>query len=312
MAILDQNLPVLRVAVQAAVDLLASLLDADTCAAATEHIGTRVNGVDQHVAERVIVGRLPFNRSLARAMNDGRQEDILLPEPDQHLTDCLQFCELGEHKCDSILDPAIRVLLDTIICLHVADCHHREHLAAPSLLLHSFTRALTEHGKLHLAHGALHAEQQPVIGGTRIVDPILVDDERIDQTTEFEQRVPIPTIAGEPGSLDRQHRTDAAFADSREQLLEPGPCGTTAGSTQIVIDGLDVIPTKLAATLDKTVLSPLALKIVGDLMWRRLSDIDDRAAGSVLRRDLRHDPPPARLRACLARRTIATLPSAAP
>ena len=63
-----------------------------------------------------------------------------------------------------LLDATIRILLDAVVAgLHIADRHGEEELAAARLLLHRLERALPEHRQLHLAHRALHAEQQPVV-----------------------------------------------------------------------------------------------------------------------------------------------------
>jgi hypothetical protein len=42
----------------------------------------------------------------------------------------------------------------------------------------------------------------------RIVDPVLVDEDGADQSTELDQRVPVASVAGETRSLDREHGTD--------------------------------------------------------------------------------------------------------
>jgi hypothetical protein len=46
------------------------------------------------------------------------------------------------------------------------------------LLSSSFQRALSQHRQLHFAHGTLHAEQQAVVGMTRIVDAVLISNQR--------------------------------------------------------------------------------------------------------------------------------------
>src|SRR5260370_30653413 len=73
---------------------------------------------------------------------------------------------------------------------YIADRHREKKLAPASLLLERFQRALTQDRQFHLAHGALHAEQQPVIGMTGIVNPLFVQDDRADQTAGLDQSVP--------------------------------------------------------------------------------------------------------------------------
>src|SRR5271166_6709360 len=55
---------------------------------------------------------------------------------------------------------------------------------------------------------------------TRIVDSVLVDEDRADQSTELDQGVPVAAVAGETRSFDRKHRVDATFTDCGQQPLE--------------------------------------------------------------------------------------------
>ena len=64
-----------------------------------------------------------------------------------------------------------------------------------------------------LAHGALHAEQQAIIRMPRIIDTVLVYDDRPDKSTELDQRVPVAAITGKTRRLDREHSADTAVAD---------------------------------------------------------------------------------------------------
>ena len=91
----------------------------------------------------------------------------------------------------------------------------------------------------------------------RIVDAVLVDDERADETAELQQRVPVAAIASESRRLDRDHGADASFADGGQQLLEAGPRDATAGAAEIVIDDGDIAPAELSRPIGKTVLAAL-------------------------------------------------------
>ena len=175
-----------------------------------------------------------------------------------------------------------------MVHLAVADRDGEEEFAAAGLLLQGFERALAEERELHLAHGALHAEQQPIVRMPRIVDPILVNDQRSDQAAELEQRVPVAAVAGEPRGLDRDHGADAPLADGGEQLLEARTGDAGAGAAEIVVDHLDGSPPQRAGAVGESVLPTAALVIVENLIGGRLADIDESAAGQVFRRDLGH------------------------
>ena len=81
---------------------------------------------------------------------------------------------------------------------HVADGDRHEQLATTRLLLQRLERALAQHRQLHLAHRTLHAEQQSVVGMARIVNAVLVGDQRTDETAELQQCVPVTAVTGEP------------------------------------------------------------------------------------------------------------------
>ena len=187
----------------------------------------------------------------------------------------------------------IRILLDAVVANpHVTDGNRHEQLATARLLLQGLKRALAQYRQLHLAHGSLHAEQQPVIGMARIVDAVLVEDECADKTTELQQRVPVAAIASKSRRLDRDHGTNASFAYGCQQLLEAGPRDAAAGAAKVVINDSDIAPAELSRPIGKSILAALALQVVGDLIGGRLTNVDDGLTAEVLMRDLAHAPPP--------------------
>src|SRR3954467_10113176 len=259
--------------------------------------GAGVDRVGQHVVEGVVDGQLPGDASALAPIPDCRQRQALVAHPEGHLPNRLQLGKLGEDERDRLLHAAVRILLDAVVVhLEVAYGDGEKELAAAGLLLQGFERALAEEGQLHLAHGALHAEQKPVVRMARIVDAILIKDQRADQAAELEQRVPVAAVAGEARGFDRDDGADAALADGGEQLLEARPGNTGAGAAEIVVDHLNGVPPQRTGAIDEGILPAAALVIVEDLIGRRLANIDEGATGQVLRRDLGHRRPPERPR----------------
>jgi hypothetical protein len=78
--------------------------------------------------------------------------------------------------------------------------------------------------------------------------------------------VPIASVARETRSLNGQDGADATLANGRQQLLEARSGDPATGATKIVVNYLNVAPTKLVPALDEAVLTPLALKIVCNLI----------------------------------------------
>jgi hypothetical protein len=131
-----------------------------------------------------------------------------------HLANALEFSELGKHQGERLLHSPVRILLDPITThLDVADCHREEELTALGLELQGLERTLAQQRQLHLAHGALHPEQEPIIDQTRVIDPVLIKQQAADQSAELKQGVPVTAVAGEPGGFYREHSTNPAFAN---------------------------------------------------------------------------------------------------
>src|ERR1700730_3474095 len=119
----------------------------------------------------------------------------------------------------------------------------------------------------------------------RIIDSVLVYDDGPDKSTELNPRVPVAAVTSQPRRFDRKYGTDAAFADRRQQGLRGGPIDPTARAAKIIVDDLDRRPAELPGTISKPVLTAAALRIVQELICRRLADVDKSAATQIVSRD---------------------------
>ena len=293
MVVADQNLPVRPIDAKSAQDALAAVLDRHLADRAAERIGAGVDRVGEDVMDGVVDRRLPPHASPVQAVADGGKCDLLLAKPDMDLPHALQLGELAEHQDERLAHAQVRILLDPVgPAAHITDRHRHEEFPAPSLLLEGFVRALAQDRQLHLAHRSLHAEEKTIVRKARIVDAVLVGDQRADQAAELQQRVPIAPVAGQARGLDGHHGADAALADRRQQLLEPRTGDARAGTAEVVVDDADVGPAKLPSALDEPILPAAALDVVDHLIGRRLANIDDRHAGEMVSLDSVHDAPP--------------------
>jgi len=205
----------------------------------------------------------------------------------------LHLGELAKDQGERFAHAKVRILLDPIgLAAHVANGDRGEELAASRLLFERLMGALTQDGQLHLAHGAFHAEQEPVVGKTGIIDAVLIGDQRPDQAAELQQRVPVASIAGQARRLDRHHRAYPALADRRQKLFEAGAADARPRTTEIVINNADVGPAKLSGPLHQPILAPTALDVVDHLIDRRLADVDDRLPVEMFSLDSAHGAPP--------------------
>jgi len=77
-----------------------------------------------------------------------------------------------------------------------ANAHQQ--LSATCFLHQRLGGSLPQRQELHLRERTLHVQQQPVVSLPCIVDTVFIDDERINQPAELEQRVPVSAVASQP------------------------------------------------------------------------------------------------------------------
>src|SRR5258708_11235819 len=127
---------------------------------------------------------------------------------------------------------------------------------------------------------------------TRIIDPVVVYEDSPDKSTDLDQRVPVAAVASQPGSLDREHGAAPPLTNRRQQALEARPTDATSRAAEVIVDDLDRGPAELPGAIGEPVLTAAALRIVQQLIARRLANIDESTAAQVLSRDLGHRPSP--------------------
>jgi hypothetical protein len=69
-------------------------------------------------------------------------------------------------------------------------------------------------------HSALQAQQQPVVKGRWIVEPIFIQDEGPRHGAHFQQVMPIERTAREPGDFQAHHQSDTTKSHFRDQALK--------------------------------------------------------------------------------------------
>src|ERR1700737_171159 len=80
------------------------------------------------------------------------------------------------------------------------------------------------------------------------------------------------------------------IAASRRSKTRPVDAASRAA--KIIVDDLDHGPAELPSTIGEPVLTAAALRVVQELIRRRLADVNEGAAAQVVSRDLRHRRPP--------------------
>src|ERR1700678_2658273 len=91
--------------------------------------------------------------------------------------------------------------------------------------------------------------------------------------------MPIPAVAGEPGSIKAKHGTNLAGAKSSDELLEAWACHGAAGrSAEIVVDDGDLSKSVAAGFINEVILAALAFEMDLHLRLCGLTHIHDRLA----------------------------------
>ena len=248
--------------------------------------------------DRSVTRQLPLHHPTGRAVHDNRHLQALIAQPHTHLADAAEFRELAECQVESFAYPFIGIDLQPVVgTAHIADRNTRVEVAAGGLEAQCFLRALTQDRQFQLAECPFHAKEQTVIDELRIVHAVLIDDQAAHQSAELQKRVPIPAIAGEARSLDRQHGAGGAGTDCRQQALKPGACRAASRAPEVIIDDDHIFPAKHACAIGERILTTTTLRVVRKLIGGRLSHVDVGATRQMIRRDLIHRPPPSLLRA---------------
>src|SRR6516225_10042733 len=107
----------------------------------------------------------------------------------------------------------------------------------------------------------------------RIIDSVLIYDDGSDKSTELDQRMPVTTVAGQPRCLDRKDGADPPLTDRSQQALKARPIDAASRAAKIIVDQLDRGPAELPGTVGQPVLAAAALRIVEELIGRRLADV---------------------------------------
>jgi hypothetical protein len=263
-------------------------------------VGPCVERVAKHAADETVAWSRPSqirNRRVARRHLEAMTDEV----PDDREGAAVDSKSL-EDQAHRALDVLVRIEAKAALRLvpHVADRRGQTKRAASGLVQLSAIQAQTHPGLLGLAHGALEPEEQPIIGGARGVDRLLVDQDDVRQPAEIQQPIPVRRAAGQSGHLEGEDGADAAAGHVFGEALEPAPpLGARTALPEILVDDVNALggPSELDRASLESVLARCRLRMLADLTRIGLAQIDDGVTLQVVRLDLAdHDAPPRRLR----------------
>jgi hypothetical protein len=162
------------------------------------------------------------------------------------------------------LDAQVRILFEpTGFGLHVPEGRPKDELAPRGFRSFRFVSPRSQKLQLVLVEASSQAQQQTVVAASRVVGRILVDEQRIHESTHLDQLLPFATVSSKPRELSRGNRADSAQGDLGHQALKAYPLDRAARrSTEIIVDDVDRTPSELSQSRLHAVLQPTALIIV--------------------------------------------------
>ena len=141
-----------------------------------------------------------------------------------------------------MLDLDVGILHDDLA--RFTDQTHGKHLgqfAASRLGQKPGRQPATNRMQLQLGDRPLEAEKQAPVRGAGIVHPIAVGDQAMAKSADVEKRIPVRTVAGEPGHVDRQNEPNLVQAHARGQFLKASPVqGGRSAQPKVGVDNVNV------------------------------------------------------------------------
>ena len=112
--------------------------------------------------------------------------------------------------------------------------------------------------KLRFAHHPAQSQQQPIIVVPRVIQPILIGQQRPEDRADLNELMPVLIGPRDPAHLGSQNDPHVVQADFRQQPLETEPTfGRGAATSLIFIDDFDMItgPAELHGLMHQCILS---------------------------------------------------------
>src|SRR5262249_8722607 len=162
-------------------------------------------------------------------------------------------------------------------------------LALAGLVQLASQHSATEPVQFGLAHGAQESQEKPVGIHGGVIGSILVDDQRVGQSTDLNETIPVAARAGQARGFQAEYGSGPAQADLGDEVLEAITTGRRGpGAPLILVDDLNAIggPSQIASAPGEIVLPGGAAGVFADLQGSGLADVDQGESVEVVRSDL--------------------------
>lgn len=240
-----------------------------------KRVHTRVARVGEDVVHRPVGRRHPPHLPVTRP--PARQLTLFGDQAQHRLAGAGELVEVGEHRPDRVRDGLVRGDPNLTQLVVVQPGRERQaQLALGRLVQRTLTHPRAQHVQLGLGHRPLQPQEQPVVVKPGVIDTVGVSDQRVGQSAQVEQPIPVGIAPGQAGDLDSQDDPDFPQADIGHQPLEAlAPVRALGRQPEITVDHDDVArgPAEGDGAVDKLILTLQALGVSLDLRQRRLADV---------------------------------------
>jgi len=134
-----------------------------------------------------------------------------------------------------------------------------------------------------LCFRSIQTKQQSIVEQRRMVDAIVVADERVGDAAEFQQTIPIRIVPRQARNLQSEHNAHVSQCHLAGKASEAGALVSAgAGQPEIFIDDHHLLlgPAQLTRSIGQGVLAGGGFAIMLDLSRRGLANVD---VGGALR-----------------------------
>ncbi len=160
------------------------------------HVHACIEGVLEHRDHVAVADRCPVKAHQLLAVRGAGEMNLVRRERQQDLAGAAQLAKTSEDQSDGLLQAHVWVEAQADLAMpDVADGNADAQFAALRLGAGRVEHARPEHAEFELADAALHTQQQPIVGATRVVDAVKINDTGLDQAAQLQQMVPVAPIA---------------------------------------------------------------------------------------------------------------------
>jgi hypothetical protein len=163
-------------------------------------VSAGIHRIGEDLVECVIGGRQPADRT-RHAGGDGlqRKRQTFGTEPEPDPSGRAEFGEPLEDCADRAGDRFIGMKQDFPILVSPNQTNRQAaaQFAASSFVADASVQPSADDVQLGFAHRALEAKQQAIVEQRRVIDAVVIANESIGDTAEFQQAIPIGVVPGE-------------------------------------------------------------------------------------------------------------------